>query len=275
MLVSVSIREVAILAQKNQRTIRRWCQMGFVSGAWCSPGGHWRLRVSILKADRARARALARRSKDYAGEIAGLVMAKAVAALRPPAGFDRGKPPTAEAFKAADVEAAADLARAGYRAFPVAVAERVAAVGEFAESRGGAANSLLQQLPAIRRAGWWLAFSAGDGELSPAHDAAIAGVQHGKPLFVAAYGAARLLLANDSRCSVAAVCRKLGLSRASVYRRGQIADVKAGVAQARVEEKATRRGDAWSAQVGRVAGGGDIGRRVNTRHDVEDDGADD
>src|SRR2546427_3631681 len=41
--MSVSIREVADSFQKNTRTVRRWCERGFVPGAYRTKGGRWRL----------------------------------------------------------------------------------------------------------------------------------------------------------------------------------------------------------------------------------------
>jgi hypothetical protein len=265
MLVSVSMGEIARLAGKNPKTIRRWCKLGFVGGpgarALCSPGGHWRVRVSILKADRERARTLARRSGDFAAEVAGIVFEKALSALRPPRGFARGKSPSRGVMAAAAAEADSELKRAGFVWFPVTVAERVAAVAEFAASRDGEPNQMRDKLPAIRRLGGWLAPRAA-GELTYAHDAAIVGVEAGKPFFVAAYGAARLMLADGERVSLAAVCRRFGLPRASVYRRGQNADIQRGIAQAQIEEKASRRSDSWEAQVLYA----DCGREVKTTH---------
>jgi hypothetical protein len=41
--------EVAELARKDARTLRRWCIAGVVPGAWKSPGGHWRIKAESLE----------------------------------------------------------------------------------------------------------------------------------------------------------------------------------------------------------------------------------
>jgi hypothetical protein len=39
-----SLPEIARVARKNPRTIRRWCEAGRVPGAFQTQGGHWRVR---------------------------------------------------------------------------------------------------------------------------------------------------------------------------------------------------------------------------------------
>jgi hypothetical protein len=51
-----SLAEVAKFAGKDARTVRRWCEKGFFSGAWQTAGGHWRIRAD--RADMAAAMAM-------------------------------------------------------------------------------------------------------------------------------------------------------------------------------------------------------------------------
>jgi len=47
--MSVSLLEVAKSLGKNPRTIRRWCERGFVPGAYRTKGRHWRIRKLTMK----------------------------------------------------------------------------------------------------------------------------------------------------------------------------------------------------------------------------------
>jgi hypothetical protein len=47
--MSVSLLTLAKGLGKNQRSIRRWCELGIIPGAYRSKGGHWRVRRFKLR----------------------------------------------------------------------------------------------------------------------------------------------------------------------------------------------------------------------------------
>jgi len=44
-----TVREVAKLKGVDRSTVRRWCERGYVKGAYQTPGGHWRIPAAWLE----------------------------------------------------------------------------------------------------------------------------------------------------------------------------------------------------------------------------------
>ena len=66
--------EIALVTGKKERTIRRWCALGFVPGAYQTRGKHWRVRthdlVATVREARRRVAGFARRPKGFADSAA-------------------------------------------------------------------------------------------------------------------------------------------------------------------------------------------------------------
>lgn len=229
--------QMASVVRKNARTIRRWCQLGFVKGARCSSGGHWKVRVVLGQKDlqliSKRAQAIGDGKEKWASEFAHRVLEKAFDAARPPSNFERkkGSRPWSEwtmrymTRKNGPIETIYPLTGEKITILPLKKAwERVAAF-EWAESVG-AGHTLAPMVEKIKRLGYMpvpqecLEYKMND-DLQYA-----LGLAGHKTLFMGFYGAARNTLQATGKCSVAAVCRKLGVSRATAYRHNAAGAVK-------------------------------------------------
>ncbi len=260
MLVSVSISEIAVLSGKSSKTLVRWCKKGFVRGARRSKGGHWRVRVSILENDKLRAKALARRSNDYQSEIAGIVLEKAIAALRPPKGFDRARKPSAEALAPFYTEIEALLP---FRITRPGIAEKVAAVREFAEVIGEPDTDLKgQRLAVARRQGLLVFKRAPDNEPLPEVYAKASRAAVYDAEGAALRSAITNLMRESKRVSVNSVCARLGWSRATIYRQGKHAEISAIIES--VEESSRKAAGEEALKLAGVAQSPTIGKARKT-----------
>jgi hypothetical protein len=233
----LSMPQMASIFGKNARTIRRWCQLGYVRGARCSQGNHWSVRVLLGKKDQ---RTISLRALQVGGgehnwrrEFAHRVMEKAFDAVHLPRGFERCADGALRrknevsylVRKNGPLETTDPLTGEPIILLPLKRAWEIAAAFEWSES-AGAGQSLAPVLDKIKRLGFMpvpkecLSYPM-KAELQTALDHA----GH-KTLFMGFYGAARNTLQATGKCSVAAVCRKLGVSRATAYRHDAAAAVK-------------------------------------------------
>ena len=229
--------EMASVVSKNARTMRRWCKMGFVKGARCSAGGHWKVRVMLGKKDlqliSARARDDGGGKEKWAAEFAHRVLEKAFDAVRPPRGFERGKgmrpwrewTAAYQVRKNGPLEAFDPFSGEPIVLLPLKQAWEYVAAFEWADSVGAGA-SMSMVVPKMQRAGF-LPFPKEclSYKWKPEVQTALDHAGH-KTLFMGFYGAARNTLQASGKCSVAAVCRKLGVSRATAYRHGAVEALK-------------------------------------------------
>lgn len=262
MLISVSLNEIATRMGKNQKTIRLWCKSGFVRGAWCSPGGHWRLRISMRKRDCIK---VAKRAKalrcSYEDIFAEAVIEKIHHAICLPAGFERRKTKSKAYKEKMALEVLSDFEKAFTKDFgqPVKwmdadILEKISAGSEMLESQGGGSNGMLKSMPSKRQLGGGFVFadmSPPDDENVPLFET-IATSAKENPFFTAAYGAARNMLNESGRCSSSGVAKRLGISRSMFYRLGCEKMVK----MAKAAEKRGGGGEAWSMQVEALSVGG-------------------
>lgn len=226
-IFTLHLPEVAKIARKSPRTIRRWCQLGFVKGAICTKGGHWRVRVFFTEKDEGIVRDRLRPSGgNHIDEVLGRIYEKVWDAVRPPVGFERGKP-THKPTKKELIEARAMLASWWSHAYygkPAQVAtkakaEEIFAAFEWAASQDVGA-SLAPMMERVRSDGFLL---MSDEVFSiPLHESfKTAFAASGRDwMGTAFYGAALNLLNSGKPCSVDAVCRIIGVSRATAYRKG-------------------------------------------------------
>jgi hypothetical protein len=221
-----SLPEVAAIARKSSRTIRRWCQLGFVKGAQCSKGGHWKVRVFITATDKWLAEKRSRATgAGYDVELQDRAREKVWDAVKPPAGFERGKgvAPAREwsvsykVRKSGPIESVDVFTGEPIVMVPLKQAWEIAAAFEWAESVG-AGRSLAPVLDRIKRLGYMpIPKECLSYKLQAEIQTALENAGH-KTLFMGFYGAARNTLQATGKCSVAAVCRKLGVSRSTAYR---------------------------------------------------------
>ena len=230
--------QIASIIGKNARTIRRWCQLGFVKGARRSRGGHWSVRVGLGTKDQRmislRALQAGGGEENWRGEFAHRVMEKALDAVRPPQGFERckGGAPWLKndvaymVRKNGPLETIDPLTGEPMILLPLKRAWEIAAAFEWAESAGGAGQSLAPVLEKIKRLGFMpVPKECLSYPMKPEVQTALDHAGH-KTLFMGFYGAARNTLQASGKCSVAAVCRKLGVSRATAYRHGAVEALK-------------------------------------------------
>ena len=229
-----SLPEVAAIARKSSRTIRRWCQLGFVKGARCSRGGHWKVRVFITDSDKWLASKRARENgTDYDAELQDRGREKLWDAVCPPKDFERGKgiAPAREWSTAYKVRKNGPLESVDVFTgepivlLPLKRAWEIAAAFEWTESIG-IGRGLAPVMDRIQRLGYLpLPKECLSYKLQKETQVALDHAGH-KTLFMGFYGAARNSLQATGKSSVTAVCRKLGVSRATAYRHEAAAAVK-------------------------------------------------
>lgn len=233
---TLSLPEVAKIARKSARTIRRWCLLGLIKGARCSKGGHWKVRVCISGKDemtiRARARRAGGRKEDLDRELWDRIQEKVWDLVAPSRinqimpNFERHKriPQPTRKERIAERALAASWFSEKYLGEPVELAtlekaEELFAASEWAESQDIGA-SLGPIMGKIREWGYMpipkVCFTY---VLHPMYQTAfdVAGRDH---LKTAMYGAALNVLKSGEACSVLDVCRRVGISRATAYRKG-------------------------------------------------------
>ena len=208
--------------------------MGFVKGARCSRGGHWKVRVFITATDKWVAEKRSRASgADYDSELMDRVREKLWDAVRTPLGFERGKgvAPAREwsvsyqIRKNGPIETIDPIDQEPVVLLPLKRAWEIAAAFEWAESVG-VGRGLAPVMDRIKRLGYLpLPKECLSYKLQKETEIALDNAGH-KTLFMGFYGAARNTLQATGKCSVAAVCRKLGVSRATAYRHDAAAAVK-------------------------------------------------
>ena len=237
MHVDLSMQQMALIARKSSRTIRRWCQLGFVKGARASRGGHWSVRVMFTKKDADIVRARARRAggikENFEAEMAARYAEKAFDAVRPPKEFERGRGirPAREWTEAYRVnrdgptQSIDPFTREKITLLPIKKAWEIAAAFEWSESVGFG-QSLAPVFEKIKRLGFMpLPSECLDYPMQDEVRIALDNAGH-KTLFRGVYGAARNALQARGKCSVRAACEKLGVSRATAYRHGAEAAVR-------------------------------------------------
>lgn len=232
MIATLPLPEVAKIAHKSSRTIRRWCQAGFIKGARCSRGGHWKVRVFIGKKDREIIRRRARQGggsqDDLDRETWQRVQEKVWEAARPsalPTGFERHKkiPKATKAEKLAEAAALYSFFSEKHEGEPVELAtrekaEELFAASELAEAMGVGA-SLYPAMKKVREIGFMpIPKECFTYLLHPRYQSAFLAAGR-DPIKTAFYGAALNLLKSGKPCSVAAICRRVGVSRATAYRK--------------------------------------------------------
>jgi predicted site-specific integrase-resolvase len=228
-IFTLPLTEVAKIARKSTRTIRRWCQKGFIQGARCSRGGHWSVRVFLSGKDEQIAKRRARQAggsrEDLERELWIRTQERVwdiVAPSRIPSGFERHKKipkPTEEEVTEGRRQFLSLFLGEEVELVPVKNAWETAAAFEWAESFGHG-KSLLPVMEKVKRIGFMpVPRECFDYPMKPEVQTALEAAPH-KPMFMAFYGAALNLLQSTGRCSVSKVCRKLGVSRATAYRHG-------------------------------------------------------
>lgn len=229
MFISLPLPAIAEIAGKSSRTIRRWCQLGFVKGARCSRGGHWKVRVFITEKDKYIARKRARAGgSSFEAELRDRVAEKVWEAVKPsriPSGFERHKktPKPTKAEKVAEAAALYSLVSEKHDGEPVELAtrekaEELFAASELAEAMGVGA-SLYPIMEKVREIGFMpISKECFTYLLHPRYASAFLAAGR-DPIKTAFYGAALNLLKNGNPCSVAAICRRVGVSRATAYRK--------------------------------------------------------
>ncbi len=235
-ICTLPLPEVAKIARKSPRTIRRWCQLGLIKGARCSRGGHWKVRICISGKDemdiRTRARKAGGRPEDFERElwdrtqerVWDLVAPASINRIKP--GFERHKkiPQPIRKERIANAALATSWFSEKYLREPVELAtmekaEELFAASEWAESQD-IGVSLGPIMGKIREWGFMpipkVCFTY---VLDPSYQTAFeaAGRDH---LRTAMYGAALNVLKSGKACSVQDVCRRIGISRATAYRKG-------------------------------------------------------
>jgi len=226
---TLPLNAVAKVARKSPRTIRRWCQKGFIKGARCSRGGHWSVRVFLTEKDERIAERRAREAggsrKDWERELWIRTQERIweiVAPSRIPSGFERHKKiqkPTEEELMEGRREFLSLFVGHEVEMVPVEKAWEAAAAFEWAESFGHG-KSLLPVMEKVKRLGFMpVPRECFDYPMRKEVQTALDAAPH-NPMFMAFYGAALNLLQSTGRCSVSHVCRKLGVSRATAYRHG-------------------------------------------------------
>jgi hypothetical protein len=263
MIATLPLPEVAKIARKSSRTIRRWCQAGLIKGARCSRGGHWKVRVFIGKKDREIIRRRARQAggsqDDLDRETWGRVQEKVWDAVKPtsqtppklPEGMEfvpltskpaicggrGGRPPALPAGherqkKAPKISKEEEVRNSAlaYAYFsdkhegePVELAtrekaEELFAASELAEAEGFGA-SLYPAMKKVREIGFMpIPKECFTYLLHPRYQRAFLAAGR-DPIKTAFYGAALNLMKSGNPCSVAAICRRVGVSRATAYRK--------------------------------------------------------
>jgi hypothetical protein len=231
-ICTLPLPEVAKIARKSARTIRRWCQLGLIKGARCSRGGHWKVRVCLSGKDemdiRTRARKAGGAPEDFDRELWGrtqervwdLVAPASINRIKP--GFERHKPspkPTKEEVVQDQQQLLTIFLGEDVELVPVEKAWQTAAAFEWAESFGHG-KSLLPIMEKVRRIGFMpVPRECFNYKMKPEVQTALDAAPH-KPMFMAFYGAALNLLQSTGRCSVSKVCKRLGVPRATAYRHG-------------------------------------------------------
>lgn len=235
-ICTLPLPEVAKIARKSPRTIRRWCQLGLIKGARCSKGGHWKVRVCLSGKDEEEIRARARRAggsqEDFDRElwhqtqekVWDIVAPSRLNRIKP--GFERHKKPPQPSKKERIVDRALATSwfSEKYLGEPVELAtmekaEELFAASEWAESQdiGVSLGPIMGKtrdwgfMPIPKVCFTYL--------LHPSYEAAFvaAGRDHLRTAF---YAATLNLMKTGKPCSVEDVCRRVGISRATAYRKG-------------------------------------------------------
>lgn len=209
----------AAIARVSQRTLRRWCQRGYVKGANSTRGGHWRMRVFITQKDSwiiQKRVARGEGTTTLKEEFEGRVFEKVWDAIKPPPKPHRW---LWNAAREAAKESGGLNGESFQKLYGMAAWEKIAG-HEFGESIGEPIQSLAPVMANIRRLGYLPAF-AGEMEMPEK----VVRAARGNPLLTAFYGAARNIIQQKGNCSVADVCARLGISRATAYRKKAVAGV--------------------------------------------------
>jgi hypothetical protein len=190
------------------------------------------VRIFVTEQDKQIARARSKNCREnYENELCDRVREKVWDAVKPPPGFERGKQ-IPKPSKKELIEGRAMLAAwwsHAYSGVPVQIATKQKAEEIFAAFEWAAAQdvgvSLAPMLAKVRSDGFLL---MPDEVFSfPLHESfkTAFAAANSDWLRTAFYGAALNLLKLGNPCSVAAVCRAVGVSRATGYRKGAAAMV--------------------------------------------------